>query len=63
MPRRAATSQAQLDAFARGAIVGMALAGVCSSKIAAIVKKSDGSRPILRAVQQTDRYLASALCY
>ena len=43
----------QLDAFARGAIVGMAAAGARASTIAAKVTKPDGSHPSKRAVNQT----------
>ena len=46
-------SQSQLDAFARGVIVGMAAAGARSAVIARAVKKSDGTHPSKRAVNWT----------
>ena len=46
-------SAAQLDAFARGMILGMAAAGATGPAIAKAIKKSDGKAPTPRAVQQT----------
>ena len=45
--------QGQLDAFARGAIVGMVAVGVGITKIAGKVTKSNGAHPSIRAAQQT----------
>ena len=42
----------QLDAFARGVIIGMAAAGPRSAKIAATVTKANGKHPTTRAVNQ-----------
>ena len=50
---RAVAMPSHLDAFSRGAIVGMAAAGASSASIAAVVKKPDKTHPTIRAVQQT----------
>ena len=43
-------SRTQLDAFTRGLIVGMSVAGASSSVIAGKVKKPDGEHPTRRSV-------------
>ena len=46
-------SRTQLDAFTRGLIVGMSVAGASSSVIAGKVKKPDGEHPSRRSVSRT----------
>ena len=46
----AMTSMARLDPFTRGTILGLRAAGVTRPDIVQRVRKKDGKRPILRAV-------------
>ncbi len=52
MPRKGPRTHARLGTFARGAIWGMASAGVPSEEICRKVNKTDGTSPTLRAVKE-----------